>query len=119
MADVVLKFYRMQTERFEDEAGRKALHLQRAKLLHGLVDTVGLDVKDWGETDLEYPREVVEVMLALAPIVVPAVASVINTWLKQRNLLAFSVKQKDGTEIRISRASLRDVQALLKASASA
>lgn len=81
--------------------------MERAKLLHGLVDALGLEVKDWGETDLVYPREVVEVVIALAPIVVPALVAVINTWIKASKIKQVTVMKLDGSEISISGVSLK------------
>jgi len=100
-AQLTFRVYRMWMDRFEDEAGRRNLHMERAKLLHGLVDTLGLEVKDWGETDSAHPREVVEVVIALAPIVVPALVAVINTWIKEVRIKQVTVKKPDGTEIDI------------------
>lgn len=68
-----------------------------------------MEVKDWGETDLAYPREVVEVVIALAPIVVPALVAVINTWIKASKIKQVTVKKPDGSEIVISGVSLRQL----------
>lgn len=114
MATVSLRVYRKWTERFEDEEGRTQLHRLRARLLHGLVDALGLEVKDWGETDSDYPREVVEVVVVLAPIVIPALASVINTWIKESKIKKVAIKKQDGTEIEISGVSPRHLKAIIE-----
>lgn len=115
MPDVTLRVYRMWTVRFEDEPARKVLHAQRAKLLHGLVDALGLEVSDWGDTDSDYPREVVEVVLALSPAVIAALASVINTWIRESKLKSVTIKRKDGTEIEIAGASPKDLKDIIEA----
>jgi hypothetical protein len=114
-SDITFRVYRVWTERFEDETGRRRLHGERAKLLHGLVDTLGLKVKDWGDTDSVYPREVVEVVLALAPVVIPAIATVINTWIKESRIKQVTIKKSDGSEIDISGASPKQLKAIVEA----
>jgi hypothetical protein len=83
-------------------------------LLHGLVDALGLEVKDWGETDSAYPREVVEVVIALAPIIVPALVSVINTWIKESRIKQVTVKKPDGSEIDIRGVSPRQLTKMVQ-----
>ena len=116
MTEITLLVYRPWTERYEDEAGRLALHRQRASLLHGLVDVLQLEVKDWGETDATYPREVVTIILGLAPIVVPAVASIINTWIKTQKVKRIEIKKSDGTVILLEgvlRGDLKTIQDII------
>ncbi len=52
----------------------------RAQLIHDLVDRSGMRVVSWGETDMPYPREVVEVILEAAQVVVPSVAQLLAAW---------------------------------------
>jgi hypothetical protein len=54
---------RTWTDRFEDYDGRLSLHLRRAELIQEIVDAFGLNVIDWGETHVPYPREKVLVEL--------------------------------------------------------
>ncbi len=116
MTEITLVVYRPWTERYEDEAGRLALHRQRSSLLHGLVDALQLEVKDWGETDATYPREVVEIILGLVPVVVPAVASIINTWIKARKVKKIEIKKVDGTLVLLEgvlRSDLKTIQDII------
>lgn len=116
--DVTLVVYRQWTERFEDEAGRLALHHERAKMLHGLVDALGLEVTDWGETDSHYPREFVELIVALAPIFVPPLVAILTVWMKERKFKQITIKRPDGTKIDVrgySPSQLKAVQEFLEA----
>jgi hypothetical protein len=112
MRDITLFVHRQQTARFEDEAGRLQYHLERAKLLHGLAQTLDLDVKDWGKTDDQYPKEFVEIVIALSPIVIPALVSIFKAWWEHRGINV-TVKGPDGSEISLSKVSARDARSLL------
>jgi hypothetical protein len=69
-----------------------------------------------GDTNSDYPREVVEVVLALAPFVVPALASVINTWIKNpRVIKSVKIKGKDGTEIKLAGVSAKQLKSIIEA----
>ena len=58
-----LRVGRPFTASSEDLDGRRFLHLRRAQLLRALVDAFGLNVRSWGDTLGDYPRE--EVALEL------------------------------------------------------
>jgi hypothetical protein len=58
---------------------------QRSLLLHRLVDDHDINVVSWGQTD-ESPREVVQVILQVAQIVVPTVATVLAAWIARPRL---------------------------------
>jgi hypothetical protein len=117
MTEVTFVVYRPWTERYEDEVARLALHRQRATLLHGLVNALGLEVKDWGLTDGEQPKEVVEIILILGPVIVPAVASIINTWITQQKIKKIEIKKPDGTVILLEgvlRSDLKVLEGIVK-----
>ena len=117
MTEVTFVVYRPWTERYEDQVAELALHRQRATLLHGLVDALGLEVKDWGLTDADQPREVVEIILILGPVIVPAVASVINTWITQQKIKKIEIKKPDGTIILLEgvlRSDLKVLEGIVK-----
>jgi hypothetical protein len=54
----------------------------RARLLHELVDETGMPVVSWGETDGEVPREVVEVILEMVPLV-SSIATLMAAWVSR------------------------------------
>lgn len=56
----------------------------RSQLVHQLVEDTGVSVSSWGETDGEYPREVVEIVLALTLATIPAVATILAAWISRR-----------------------------------
>ena len=108
-----LKVYRKWTERFEDLEGRTALHRQRAKLIHGLTDILEANVEDWGETDAEYPREVVDIVVRLAPYWIPALATIITTWITHGNVIKDVTVKKGDAEVSIKGATPRQIKQLL------
>lgn len=111
--DIKLRIERNWAQRFEDEKSRKALHAQRARLIHGLVDALDLEVKDWGETDAAYPREVVEIIVALGSAgVSTAVVSVVRAWLDRDKIKDVRIVMPDGTNVSLRGASARDVEAI-------
>jgi len=117
MTEITFVVHRPWTERYEDEVARLALHRQRATLLHGLVDALGLEVKDWGLTDADQSREWVEITLVLGPVIVPAVASIINTWLTQKKMKKVEIKRFNGTTILLEgvlRSDLKVIGELVK-----
>lgn len=98
----------------------------RSELLHQLVDETGAPVVSWGNTDGEHPQEVVEIVLAIAMIVVPAAVTLITAWIARPRktkdktteqpaperpapppdtdvlLPGIAMKRHDGTELRIT-----------------
>jgi hypothetical protein len=54
---------------------------QRSRLLHELSGVDGVEVIDWGDTDSERPQEVVEVLVAVLPASIAAVASLVTAWI--------------------------------------
>jgi hypothetical protein len=78
----------------------------RAHLIHELVDDSDIKVVSWGETDGAYPREVVEVILETAQIVVPSIATLVAAWLSRP-------RKGDATAVRQGPKPPRDAQTLL------
>ena len=104
---------------------------ERSRLLHQLPDIDGVEVVDWGETDGEYPREVVEVIIAVlaSPLLAAAakgIADVVSAWLtsdrrSRRNdqpnadgkldtVLAVRITKPDGTKIELTIRDDKSVQ---------
>jgi hypothetical protein len=117
MTDVTLRIHRTQTEGYSpaDEPERMALHLQRAKLVHGLVDTLQLEVKNWGKTDdATHAYEDVTIMVDLATFVIPALVAIFKIWRRSKVISKVEVKKQDGTMVNILGASSQDVKAILE-----
>ena len=97
-------------------AGAKAVaaHRDRGLLVHGLQQALEFRVRDWGQTDDDQPHEVVEIVIALAPIVVPAVAAVVNHWLTTRRLEDVRVRVPGGAYVSVGKGSIRQVERVLR-----
>lgn len=116
MAELTLWVHRAWTERFEDVDQRRALHLERSKLMHGLVDTLGIEVKDWGETDAAYPREIVAIIVALGGAgVFTAMVSAFKGWLERDKIRDVEIELSDGSRLRMRGATATDVRRVAKA----
>ena len=114
MADLTVRVHRTWTEHFEDTEGRKARHIQRAQLLHGLVAALDLEVKEWGETDALYPREIVEIVIALGSAgVFTAMVAVFQSWLARDKIKEIEIVKPDGTLVSVRGATARDLEAIL------
>jgi hypothetical protein len=87
------------------------LHKRRAKLVGNLVNELSLEVKDWGNTKAPVPREIVTLLVvALAPAVVSAAATIIAAWIGRpaknpsasESLLGIKLKAADGEELTVT-----------------
>ncbi len=96
-----IEFWRIGAQ--EGTSGEPAMqaHQARAEALHGMADALGIEVLDWGATDAEYSSEIVEVVVELLPVVVPALATLIKLWLDSRRLEKVTIVQPDGTRIEV------------------
>lgn len=115
MPDVILRVHRTWTARFEDEDGRKALHSQRSRLMHNLADALELEVKDWGETDVAYPREVVEIIVALGSAgIFTALVSALRLWLDRDKIKDVEI-EANGVKVHLAMARALDVKEIAQA----
>jgi hypothetical protein len=98
---------------FGDVAGRTRFHGERARLLHGLAEALDIEVKDWGETDGEYPREVVEIVIAIASAAVSAaVAEVVKAWFERGKVRDVEIVRPNGTTISVRGLSTQEMAGL-------
>jgi len=89
--EISLAVARHQAERWPSpEVTAYAQH--RAQLVHQLVDDTGVSVTSWGETDGEYPREVVEIVLALAVPLISSIGVVLAAWISRPSKAKRDVK---------------------------
>jgi hypothetical protein len=119
-AQLTLRIYREWTPTFadtpEDKQARLTSHKERAKLIHGLVNTLGLDVQSWGETDNDYPREHVDVSVVIdAAAVLMAMVQVFKIWVKARDpyIKYVEITTPDGQVLRLSHITPRELKGLI------
>ncbi len=110
---VVIAVARQLTSTYPDPA-MFANHKARAAAIHELVDSCGLDVQDWGETDSDIPREVVEIVVPIAASTISAIATVLAAWVSNRGtrntqkelakgaVLGFAMQAPDGSRIQFT-----------------
>jgi hypothetical protein len=100
---LTLRVHRNWTDDFNDVAGRKALHRDRARLLHEEAERLGLEVIDWGQTDSETPREIVEIVIAFtSQLAAEGLAEAIKGWWKSRKVKDVEVVPPNGQTFSIS-----------------
>ncbi len=117
MTDLTLFVWRQETVDFtiETEEQRRLFHIERAKLVHGLVDTLGLEVKNWGHTDDVYPHEVVEVIIALGSAgAFTAIASIFRAWLDSKMIKDVDIAFPDGTKVKVGSTNQRDLKVIAR-----
>lgn len=122
MVDLTLRVHRQMTENSDDCAGILAFHRERAQVIHGWVDELGLEVKDWGETESDRPREDVDLTLVFDTLVRLASAGVftalvdlIKTSISQRKVSNVCIIRPDGTEFSMRDASVAEILKVAKA----
>ncbi len=121
MRDVKLRVHRSLTA--TDMEGIKAFHRERSKMIHGVVDTLGLEVKDWGRTSVgPTPRrtnEYVDILLVIATQAVAGVlAGILVYWLTKgsqhtRVVVDVELVKPSGTTISIRGMPLEQVKRII------
>jgi hypothetical protein len=95
---IVLEVWRVETPRLDDAEGQLRHHQERAHLLQSLVDRIGLQVTDWGDTFHDVPREKVWVKAeagseaAVREVIAQSVA-----WVRSGELKEVFIAVGDGT----------------------
>ena len=70
------------------------MHAARAALLHTWADDANLEVIDWGETDCEYPREFVEILVPIGvEVLKAALGTLVSEYVKR-----FYAKRRGSTQ---------------------
>ena len=118
MVELILEVRRPFTDVYtglhgEDEKIRQEFHLQRAKLLHDIVNVLNLEVKNWGNTDAKHSHEVVEIITVLGSAgAFSALVSIIKYALEQRKLKEVYFKKSPNGEIifSVGEAGPREIQ---------
>lgn len=110
---VRIEFWRIGAQAGTSGEPAMEAHRERAELLHAAQSALGVEVIDWGDTDVEQSREIVEVVIALTPVVVPALASLIKLWLDSRRLEKVVVVRPNGTKVEIGSGTPEQIASLL------
>lgn len=94
-------------------------HRDRAGLIHGLADSLSLQVLDWGTTDHENPpNEIVEIVVPITVALISAGASIIAAWMgrpregdeDQAKVLGVALRRPDGTQIQFDYRTAKDLK---------
>jgi hypothetical protein len=114
-----LELKRRYTEKPDDTEAQVALHKERAKMIHGMADALGIEVRDWKSVDGP-PHEWVEIVVILTPVLLPAALAVWKYWVADGKVISdatFIKETKDGTKttINVKDASEDSVLKFLKA----
>jgi hypothetical protein len=97
MNALTLAIHRPWTEQFEDVEGRLQLHKARARMLHAMAEELDLKVMDWGETDSTYPREFVEIVVAVSSqLIAETISTYIKRWWSNRQVRNVEVVNPSG-----------------------
>jgi len=99
------------------EADRNSLplHRLRAKRLHALVDTLGLEVRDWGGTDDATGSEIVEIIVALGSAgAFTAMVAAFKVWAERDKIKRARIKLPNGTFLELLGASARDIEKVIQ-----
>ena len=104
MIRLIIVFARRLTASSEDWEGRRALHRERAEIVDKFVSQFELEVRDWGETHADYPREEVTIQAeASSTEAVDALLNQARMTVRDGDLLDVRVTLPNGREISIRR----------------
>ena len=115
MANVTFAIERTWTDSFDDKRAIRLLHEERARLLHSLADAVDVDIVDWGDTDGDYPREVVEIIAVLGSAgVFTALVQVFRSWIERKKMLDVQIVLPDGSKVSVARGTPDDIERVIR-----
>ena len=85
------------------------LHERRAAMVDALISEQPVSVHDWGATKAKHPSEIVEILIEIAPTVLPSVATIMAAWITRPKsnpkdndgLMALKLKRPDGAELEL------------------
>jgi hypothetical protein len=117
MTELKLIVHRNRTDDPNDEAGIQQFHEERARLIHGLIDTLDLDVKG-GVYDVAEggrPREIAEIIIALGTAgVFAAMVQAFKVWIDRKKIVDVEIVGPSGS-IKMSGAITEDVVRIAQA----
>lgn len=114
MNHTTVEFWRVGAEAGTTGAAAVKAHQERAVLLHGMKESLGIEVTNWGDTDAKHPSEIVEVIIALTPVVVPALAILIKLWLESRRLEKVRIVLPNGTRVEVGSGTPEQIASILQ-----
>jgi hypothetical protein len=114
MKPTTVEFWRIGAE--AGTAGEAAVqaHRERAALLHSMKETLGLEIINWGATDDEQPSEIVELIVVLTPVVIPALATLLKLWLDSRRIEKVRIVRANGTRIEVGSGTPDQIASVLQ-----
>ena len=114
MVDVRIKVARRYFDLPPDQSTSRDLHRDRARLVHGLIAALDIDVKDWGLTDDPVPREIVELIVALGSAgVFSAMVAAFKIWIERDKIEDVEIESPTGLRLRIAGATAREIRSLV------
>jgi hypothetical protein len=113
---VRLGIHRKWTEAADDAAAQMAFHKYRAKLIHGMVDALDIEVRDWERLDDTRHHEFVEILVVIGPPLITAAVAIWKHWIDSGKVQSIEVVKADGTKVNIKGATSDQVVAAIKAS---
>lgn len=91
-------------------------HRNRAKLMHAMVDGLGIKATGWSQTDSKTPHEFTAIILALGTAgVFQAVVSIVKAWLDRDKIPEVELSCVGQKPIVLTKATRKDVVAIAKA----
>ena len=114
MKSTTIEFWRIGAEAGTSGEAAVQAHRERAALLHGMKKTLGIEVINWGATDDEHPSEIVELIVVLIPVVVPALATLIKLWLDSQRMEKVRIVRPDGTRVEVGSGTPDQIASLLQ-----
>lgn len=114
MKPITLEFWRIGAEAGTSGQAAVKAHRERAKLLHGMKEALGIEKIDLEAADAEQPSEIVEIIIALTPVVVPALATLIKLWIDSKRLEKVRIVRDSGTIVEIGSGTPKQIASLLQ-----
>ena len=114
MKSITIEFWRIGAAAgTSGEAAVKA-HQDRAALLRGMKDVLGIEKINLDAAEDENPSEIVEVIIALTPVVVPALAALIKLWIDSQRLEKVRIVRPSGTTVEIGSGTPKQIASVLQ-----
>jgi len=112
---VTLLVHRKWTETEDETAAQIAFHKYRARLIHGMVDALDIEVKQWERLDDTRHHEVVEIIIVLGPPLIAAAVAIWKHWLDSKKVQEIEVVKPDTTKVSIKGVTPEQAEAIIRA----
>jgi hypothetical protein len=120
LVNIKVSIQRNMTETSTERESQKNFHLERAKLIHSLVDTLDLKVKDWGITDanIDQSHEWDDMIIAFGSAgIFSAAVTAFQIWLNRKKISDVRIAIKKAgkeTEISLRHATEKDIKSIIR-----